>query len=394
MTSDPVSPRAGLRSLTADLVKADPGLVRELAEAIAADVPLYRQPSPISSEMLLASAAEHIEYLVTGLVVEGVSAPRHVGSARARQGVPLSAVLDAFRAGSHFLWRRLVEHARSTGLVTESELVAVASEVWIMNDDYSNQLQEAYRVEQAALLVENERERAGYAYSILLGGIGGATTLWDAVEGLGLPRNGPIVVAALSWSRTDKETARSFERALRSGRRTSAWIVVGGLRLGLISGSSAEAVRDVLAEHRLRAGVSPVFSDYAAAPHAVRLARATLASASKGQALVFGESLIGSLVAGNPELAEETETVLDPILQLKSEDETRVLLLTLRAWFEAGGSYERVASGMYVHRNTVRNRIRRLETLTDRSLVDPRQSAEILVALTALDQRANEQTSR
>jgi DNA-binding PucR family transcriptional regulator len=162
----------------------------------------------------------------------------------------------------------------------------------------------------------------------------------------------------------------------------------------LISGSSAEAVRDVLAEHRLRAGVSPVFSDYAAAPHAVRLARATLASASKGQALVFGESLIGSLVAGNPELAEETETVLDPILQLKSEDETRVLLLTLRAWFEAGGSYERVASGMYVHRNTVRNRIRRLETLTDRSLVDPRQSAEILVALTALDQRANEQTSR
>jgi hypothetical protein len=127
---------------------------------------------------------------------------------------------------------------------------------------------------------------------------------------------------------------------------------------------------------------------------AVRLARATLASASKGQALVFGESLIGSLVAGNPELAEETETVLDPILQLKSEDETRVLLLTLRAWFEAGGSYERVASGMYVHRNTVRNRIRRLETLTDRSLVDPRQSAEILVALTALDQRANEQTSR
>ncbi len=61
-----------------------------------------------------------------------------------------------------------------------------------------------------------------------------------------------------------------------------------------------------------------------------------------------------------------------------------MLIRTLRAWCANDGSAERAAAQLHSHTNTIRYRLRRIETLTDRSLRHPRDLAEIVTALDAL----------
>jgi DNA-binding PucR family transcriptional regulator len=57
-----------------------------------------------------------------------------------------------------------------------------------------------------------------------------------------------------------------------------------------------------------------------------------------------------------------------------------VLLATLGAWLDNGGSAGQAASVLFCHPNTVRHRLRRLEQLTGRSLSEPRGIAELSLA--------------
>jgi len=67
-----------------------------------------------------------------------------------------------------------------------------------------------------------------------------------------------------------------------------------------------------------------------------------------------------------------------------------VLLTTLGAWLDNGGSASKAASVLFCHPNTVRHRMRRLEQLTGRSLSDPRGIAELSLAF-EIDRRDDEQ---
>ena len=64
-----------------------------------------------------------------------------------------------------------------------------------------------------------------------------------------------------------------------------------------------------------------------------------------------------------------------------------LILDTVRTWFGNGGSVAETARAMFVHPNTVRNRLRRLESLTLRSLSDPRHAAELYLAVVSLPRR-------
>lgn len=74
------------------------------------------------------------------------------------------------------------------------------------------------------------------------------------------------------------------------------------------------------------------------------------------------------------------ENVLGPLDDLPRH-ERDALLDTLDAWFDNGGSAERAANVLYVHPNTVRQRLRKLEQYTGRALGDPRAAAELCIAL-------------
>jgi DNA-binding PucR family transcriptional regulator len=64
--------------------------------------------------------------------------------------------------------------------------------------------------------------------------------------------------------------------------------------------------------------------------------------------------------------------------------EGRMLLHTLTTWFATGGNVTESGALLFCHRNTVRNRLRRIEDLSGRSLADPRGIAELYVAAQAI----------
>jgi DNA-binding PucR family transcriptional regulator len=75
--------------------------------------------------------------------------------------------------------------------------------------------------------------------------------------------------------------------------------------------------------------------------------------------------------------------VLGPVLEL-GEADRETLLNTLATWLDGGGSASRAAGYLYCHRNTVFNRLRRVEQLTSRSLQRPWDVVELALALQAV----------
>ncbi|MET8754870.1 helix-turn-helix domain-containing protein, partial [Streptomyces sp. NPDC004667] len=151
-----------------------------------------------------------------------------------------------------------------------------------------------------------------------------------------------------------------------------------------------DSLRDLLAPLGVPAGVSPVVAAPAALAGARRLAALALRSAPAEAgpgAVLLDERLPAALVAGDPELAGRLrEVVLGPVLALPPQD-ARMLLDTLGTWLACRGSTTHAAQLLYCHRNTVSNRLRRLEQLTGRALTDPAHVVELALAHSAVAQR-------
>lgn len=66
------------------------------------------------------------------------------------------------------------------------------------------------------------------------------------------------------------------------------------------------------------------------------------------------------------------------------DEERDSLLGTFAAWMDCEGSPRTAAERMDCHRNTVLNRLRRLELLTGRRLAHPRDLVDLTLALDVL----------
>lgn len=399
-----------LRALTESLLRASPDLSTRLADTIRAEVPLYRGASPVSAAALQASCDAHVDYLCGDWTGEGAgegtgeatgegispdgrdrdSVPRSIGVARAREEIGLPDVLDAFRVGSQFLWRELVGHARSSRTVSDADLVSIASEVWLMNDTFVRLMQQGYRSEHTAMLLTRQRERFGLVYAVLTSRDLRNATLWEAVDRIGLPRSGGFVAVAATVMSTGRLPLPTIEADLAGRHIVSAWILLSDVQLGIVSTTVARAAGvlvEAMRQAGATAGVSPRYDNYALAAQAARLARTALAASRPGQVIAFADSPIGMAAAGSPDVSWHVATgVLGEVLGLP-EQERMTLLSTVQAWFDAGGSVAVAAGRLYVHPNTVRNRLRRVETLTGRALANPREAAEIYLALAGISQR-------
>lgn len=132
-------------------------------------------------------------------------------------------------------------------------------------------------------------------------------------------------------------------------------------------------------------GVGPVADGLAGLGTARRLAELALLTCPPGTTEIvrLEERLPTALVVSQPELsARLVADVFGPLLALDPADRA-LLVRTLEAWLECGGSAGRAAGRLYCHRNTVLNRLRRLERLTSRSLSRPRELIEMMLALDA-----------
>ncbi|MFH8800882.1 PucR family transcriptional regulator [Streptomyces sp. NPDC017936] len=368
-----------------------PGLGERIAERIRADVPAYGDEALIPFDSLRTSCTANADLVLGHLRREGAPDPgpaRETGRIRAEQGMPLADILHAYRIGFEFMWSEILAEARARPAVPDIQLVDRSAEIWHLFGLYAEAVAAAHRETTAELAVRRGARRSALVEALFSGVLADRTTLWDAARELGLPERGPYAVVAAAADSPGVEPLPGLESALREARLASAWRLLPDQQIGLIAlaAPDAEAVAlRLLKRTGARLGVSPRFPSLHDTPQALRFARLALAGlpGSAPGVARFDDDPLAMLVAAAPaEAAHLMNVVLKPVLELPGLERAR-LLDTLENWFAAGGSAATTAERLYVHPNTVRYRLRRVEKLTGLSLTDPHAVAGLRAALLA-----------
>ncbi|NEC80813.1 PucR family transcriptional regulator, partial [Streptomyces sp. SID7958] len=79
-----------------------------------------------------------------------------IGAARAEQGLPLDALLHAFRLGGSLVWQGLVDETSRTAPEDVRLLVHVATDVWEFVDEHCTLVADAYRQTERQLAWRRE----------------------------------------------------------------------------------------------------------------------------------------------------------------------------------------------------------------------------------------------
>ena len=354
---------------------------------------IYGDDRLVPVDDLHQSLQDNLTFMLRNLGCAGshdLGGPRGTGRRRAEQGAPLAAVLSSLQVGFRFMWDTLVAEAHQTGIISDAELVEIASEVWMLNTLFTTELATAYRDARTDLVLRQDQERSALVEALLEGRIADMATVWEAADLLGLPYQGVFVVVAAEIPAVARHTLPGVECRLHVRGIGSAWQLLPDLQVGIVSLRSQRntlALVEILRSGAVaRVGVSPVYTRLERTSEALHLARIALASSPAGDPTVnlFDDAPLSILVVSSPTTSYRiTNTILGPLLDI-DPDERDMLLNTLAAFFAFQGSAIEAGKHLYCHPNTVRHRLRRIERQTGRSLQDPRSSAELFVALEAL----------
>ncbi|MEV3992724.1 helix-turn-helix domain-containing protein [Streptomyces sp. NPDC049837] len=325
--------------------------------------------------------------------IEMISAPRAsprrdlehaewLGRRRAEQGLPLELMVHAYRLAGQQVWNALLEGATSD-VRRLAVLMQAATMVWAAVDAQADTASEAYRATERELRRRTDEQLQALLDALLEGGRSPEVAA-RAAAGLDLPERGRYAVVVLRAGRRDLTHRRLTAEGLRF-----VWRMRTDCEIGVVS-LAEDTGLDVLAE-LLEArcpgpgGISPVVRGLTELGRARRLAELALRTCpADAPAIVrLDRRLPGALVVSHPDLAALlVSEVLGALLDVDPADRA-VLLETLDVWLDCEGSAGRAASRLYCHRNTVFNRLRRLEQLTSRSLSRPRDLTEMTLALDA-----------
>ncbi|MEV0412744.1 helix-turn-helix domain-containing protein [Streptomyces sp. NPDC050448] len=342
----------------------------------------------------LRQSVEGLVRGIRGLPLELADA-RATGTLRAEQGLPLASLLRTYRRGGRLVWQTLGEAVAAHDPSELPRLLPAAAVLWDVVDQLTDAVADAYRCTEAARC-DRDRERRAALLDALLDGAGPSEgpAASEAAAQLGLAERGRFAVVVLGpgGSGGPGDLGRLAAEPAASGLRV-LWRIRADGETGLVElgHHPLESVRELLGPLRARAGVSPVVEtpgDLARARWLAALALRTVAASGGPCTALLDERLPTALVASQAELAGRLrQVVLGPVLALPAED-CRVLLNTLGTWLTCQGSTTYAAQRLYCHRNTVSNRLRRLEQLTGRTLSDPAHVVELALAHAAVLQRA------
>lgn len=381
--------RADVVTLARALLAGLDPLTERLVDDILAEDTSYSGPGRLTREDLHRSCRRNLHDVLATLTGDSgpdrLESPRTTGMLRAEQGVPLESVLHAYRLGFRTIWQGMVAEARSSGAGIDG-LVDAATEVWSVVDVFSGAVADAYRTTESDLARRDDRRRDALTDALLDGQGAERAIARDAAAALDLPEHGPYVVVLLDGTQDGATAASALTaRGLRSAWRTRTDTEIGLVALGSLGPADVAEALDAVPT--TRAGVSPVVEGLAELDVGHRLAVTALQALPPGERCVaaLDTRLPAALLVTAPDLAGRLlSRALGGVLALDA-DERDVLLDTLRVWLATGGSAGETATRLYCHRNTVLNRLHRLEALTGRSLERADDLVEWSLALLALD---------
>ncbi len=387
MSSVALNPAA--RALSARLLTDVPHLAAEMVARIMEQEPLYRNPAIIDPEELERSCRENIVYVLhqlAGLPTSDDAAARATGSLRAEQGMPIDAVLQAYRVGARFIWEVLVDHGDEE---TRDSLLLAAADIWAVSDRLAVDVTDAYRATAAAQALLDRQVREAVLDALLVGASDHSRS-WDSANLLRLPQEGQFVVVAAECPGPGAEALPKAESLLREVDIASAWRLEADMQEGVVSlrpRFDDRRLADLLRVHAQgRVGISATYGrldDTSVALREARLACQTVTPRTTDVGS-FEDSPVAVLLVSAPDAAANlARRVLGRVLDLPAADRGP-LLETTRVWLAEDGSTSAAAQRLHLHRNGVRYRLNRFEELTGRRLGSPTDLADVRIALEAI----------
>jgi sugar diacid utilization regulator len=362
----------------------------EMADLLCREIEAYRDGTVVTKDQVVESCVANLTFIFESLNREGdvdVSPAEQTGIARALAGVPLPAVMTAYRIGFRFMWEETLATARAAAIPTDSILDATAR-VFLAQETFNQAMSNAYRQQLTAQVLEREEERSALVEALLSRRITDRQSLWEAADLLRLPTAGPYVVVAAELPAIGKLGLPTIENKLSARDIRSAWRLLPDLQVGLVhlTGPTPEALARLVEVLRsaatARVGISPLFHELTDTSDALRFARLAVAGKPSAESLVavFDDTPLAMAAVSAPAaMAKIKSSLLGRLDELPDEEHT-VLLDTFQAWLQEGGSANDTAARIFCHPNTVRHRLHRIEELTGRSLARPIDLAELCLA--------------
>ncbi|MDX6739656.1 helix-turn-helix domain-containing protein [Actinocorallia sp. A-T 12471] len=299
---------------------------------------------------------------------------------RAEQGVPLESLLRGYRLATQITWDAMVDLIAREYPGSAGTILHLAGRIWQDVDRQAIAAVTGYRRREAELS-RRSAERAEALLEALLEGRADTDVVREAAGALGVPQFGAYLVVACRPEATSPSCPPARLGGLRVLRRprTDGDILV----VWLNGADPADALAALTPELPGPAGVSPLIEGLLGLSEGRRLAMTALSTCRETEIVRLDDRLPAALAVSRPDLAARlVGTVLGPVLAL-DPPERDTLLRTLDCLLDRDGSVTRTAAALYCHRNTVFNRLRRIEALTGRSPDRPRDAVELSLALDA-----------
>src|SRR6476660_2059422 len=393
-----VGPRSAVRALAS---RSATGVVTVLSERadelmdhltkVTMDAPKRSDPGwepvPVSGHNTAVAA---IRSVVAAAVAPTTFDPEPViqlGADQARQRLAVSAVIEADRIGFRGLWQVLADEATRHPDVDAQTLHGMTANLHVAEDLFAAAKFTGYRDQQRRQVLEEMSQRSVMIDSLLHGHSHDAWTLWEIANYLRLPSEGPFVVIAAEVRDVGYEALPEIESKLRSLDVYSAWRLLPDLHVGIAHIASDHhldriiALLTRMATHRV--GVSACFHDLRDTPLALHFAKVSLRGKTKAKAnvSVFDGSMLSIAAVSAPAvMVKSAAAALDGFGDLPAE-ERDILFETFRVWLDNNASVRASAEVLFVHPNTVRKRLHRIERRTGRTLSRPRDVIELTLAL-------------
>ena len=357
------------------------------------DAEVYDRTGPEFQVDVRSSTRDHIRRGIEAMA--GVADATHgtaelwreTGRRRARQGIPMEMVLNAYTLGTRVLWESLLAQGARDN-IDEQVLLVAGQQVWSALDVQNAVFIEAYRRESVRLHRRDLQRQQSTLDALVEGRGADPDFAQEAREALGIGGEMAVACVVAQYDGSlDEPLIAPTDRLERHGF-ISHWHVRGGVYFGLLAGDlprDADLVELLLPLATGRVAVASAPEGVAGYATAFQLASRATDTVPMGETCVVAVSqrLPEVLLAGSPEVAALLlrETLAPILAQPPHVAET--LRQTLAALLEHDGSAKHAAEALYCHRNTVIYRAKQIEELTGRSLSDPRDKLLLGLGLLA-----------
>jgi hypothetical protein len=395
------STQAAVRQTAEELLPANPDLGRGMAEHISSAIPEIGEidDDELRAELLAsaeANIAQVLGMLAHGARVDDITVPHEALDflrGNVRRGLPLAVLLRSYRLGHAWLWEQwsgaLQERVDDSGELAAGQDESSAF-MFAYVDRISGALVEEFGTERERMLRSADQLRAETVRLILAGG---PIDTEAASRRLGYELGRHHVAMRVSSGASEVEgLARAVgEAAAALAGGEPLVIASGAARFDVWCGSFDSPATEALASYeppprvlvafgKPGQGVAGFRSSHAEAKQAARIG--ALVGDAKHSVTSYARIELVSLLASDlPRARAFVATQLGPLAVAGGTAER--LRETVLPFLLSGGSPTRVAEKLFVHKNTVVERIKRAEALLDRRVNESPLELEAALTLAA-----------